>query len=210
VASRPLPDVAPRTPGALWSTAYRGRTLGIWLVWFCVNFSYYGAFIWLPTLLHAQGFDLVRSFGYTLVITLAQLPGYAVAAVLVEVWGRRATLATFLLGSGVSAVVFGMAGEVWQILAAGCALSFFNLGAWGALYAITPEIYPTTMRASGAGAAAGFGRIASIAAPLLVPVVLAAWGSGALFALFGLAFVLGAGAAWALLPEQAGDALDPT
>ncbi len=73
--SRPLPEAPPRTPGALWSSAYRVRTIGIWAVWFCVNFSYYGAFIWLPTLLYAQGFDLVRSFGYTLVITLAQLPG---------------------------------------------------------------------------------------------------------------------------------------
>ena len=208
--SRPLPPSRPRTPGQLWSPTYRRRTLGIWLVWFMVNFSYYGAFIWLPTLLYAQGFDLVRSFGYTLIITLAQLPGYAVAALLVETWGRRPTLATFLLGSAVSAVLFGMSGEVWQIIAAGCAMSFFNLGAWGALYAITPEIYPTSVRASGAGAAAGFGRIASIAAPLLVPVVLAAWGSGALFILFGAAFLLGAAAALLLLPEQAGDALDTT
>ena len=206
--SRPLPAVAPKTPGELWSPNYRVRTAGIWIVWFCVNFSYYGAFIWLPTLLYAQGFDLVRSFGYTLIITLAQLPGYAVAAFLVETWGRRPTLAAFLIGSGLAAGAFGMAGEVWQILLAGCALSFFNLGAWGALYAITPEIYPTSVRGSGAGAAAGFGRIASIAAPLLVPVVLAAWGNALLFALFGATFVIGAAAAYFLLPEQAGTSLD--
>lgn len=206
--SRPLPPAEPRRPGELWSPALRVRTAGIWLVWFCVNFSYYGAFIWLPTLLYAQGFDLVRSFGYTLVITLAQLPGYALAAVLVEVWGRRPTLATFLVGSALAATAFGLAGEVWQILLAGCALSFFNLGAWGALYAITPEIYPTSVRASGSGAAAGFGRIASIAAPLLVPVVLAAANSTVLFALFGATFLVGASAAYLLLPERAGAALE--
>ncbi len=87
-------------------------------------------------------------------------------------------------------------------------MSFFNLGAWGALYAVTPEIYPTSVRASGAGAAAGFGRIASIAAPLLVPVILGTWGNAALFTLFGAAFVVGALAAYLLLPEQAGDALE--
>ena len=208
--SRPLPAAAPRTPGQLWSTAYRVRTAGIWLVWFCVNFSYYGAFIWLPSLLYAQGYDLVRSFGYTLVITLAQLPGYAVAAFLVEVWGRRVTLATFLVGSAASAAFFGVADGTAQVLAAGMALSFFNLGAWGALYAITPEIYPTTIRAAGAGAAAGFGRIASIVAPLSVPLVLGWWGSGGLFAIFGATFAVGALAAYVLLPEQAGDALDAT
>lgn len=208
--SRPLPPTPPKRTGELWSPAYRVRTAGIWIVWFCVNFSYYGAFIWLPTLLYSQGFDLVRSFGYTLIITLAQLPGYAVAAFLVEVWGRRATLATFLVGSAIAATAFGLSGAVWQILLAGCALSFFNLGAWGALYAVTPEIYPTTVCGAGAGAAAGFGRLASIAAPLLVPVVLAAWSSSALFALFGVAFVIGAAAAYLLLPEQAGERLDPT
>jgi MFS transporter, putative metabolite:H+ symporter len=208
--SRPLPPVPPRRPGELWSPALRVRTAGIWAVWFCVNFSYYGAFIWLPTLLYAQGFDLVRSFGYTLVITLAQLPGYALAAVLVEVWGRRPTLATFLVGSAVAATGFGLAGEVWQILLAGCALSFFNLGAWGALYAITPEIYPTSVRGAGAGSAAGFGRIASVAAPLLVPVILAAWSQSVLFAIFGATFLVGAAAAYRLLPERAGEQLDAT
>ncbi|RIK16084.1 MAG: MFS transporter [Acidobacteria bacterium] len=206
--SRPLPPAAAHTPGQLWSPAYRVRTAGIWLVWFCVNFSYYGAFIWLPTLLHAQGFDMVRSFGYTLIITLAQLPGYAVAAFLVEVWGRRATLATFLVGSAVSAALFGMAGGAGQLVAAGMALSFFNLGAWGALYAITPEIYPTSIRGAGAGAAAGFGRLASIVAPLSVPFVLGWWGDAGLFTIFGATFAAGALAAYLLLPEQAGEALD--
>lgn len=35
----------------------------------------------------------------------------------------------------------------------GALLSFFNLGAWGALYAYTPEQYPTVIRATGAGMA---------------------------------------------------------
>ncbi|HYP73236.1 MAG TPA: MFS transporter, partial [Microbacterium sp.] len=29
---------------ALWSREFRLRTAGLWLVWFCVNFAYYGAF----------------------------------------------------------------------------------------------------------------------------------------------------------------------
>ena len=40
----------------LWAPALRRRTAALWLVWFCVNFSYYGAFIWLPTILVASGF----------------------------------------------------------------------------------------------------------------------------------------------------------
>ena len=192
---------------ALWAPALRIRTAALWLVWFCVNFSYYGAFIWIPSILFAQGFDLVRSFGFTLIITLAQLPGYAVAAWLIEVWGRRATLATFLVGSAVSAILFGNSTEVWQIIASGMALSFFNLGAWGALYAVTPELYPTALRATGAGWAAAAGRIASIIAPLFVPWAMGVGGAPLLFTVFSVFFAIAALGAIPLA-ERRGAALE--
>lgn len=197
------PAPAARTAGteSIWSPALRRRTAALWLVWFCINLSYYGAFIWIPTLLVGRGFPLVRSFEFTLYITLAQLPGYAVAAILVEKWGRRPTLATFLAGSAAAAAFFGFATAEWQILAAGMALSFFNLGAWGALYAVGPELYPTSVRGTGTGAAAAFGRIASIIAPLSVPPLLGLGGSEVVFGVFGAAFLIGAAAAL-FLPER--------
>ena len=176
------------------------------MIWFCVSLSYYGAFIWIPSLLVEQGFSLVRSFTFTLIITLAQLPGYAAAAWLIERWGRRITLASFLAGSALSAFAYGMASAEWQIIAAGCLLSFFNLGAWGALYAIGPELYPTAIRATGTGAGAAFGRIGSILAPLIVPPVLALGGSTAVFGVFAAAFALACVAAFTL-PEQRGMAI---
>lgn len=192
---------------ALWASEFRVRTACLWLVWFCVNFSYYGAFIWIPSILVAQGYDLVRSFGFTLIITLAQLPGYAVAAWLIEVWGRRVTLSVFLAGSAVCAVLFGTAGTEWAIIAAGMGLSFFNLGAWGALYAVTPEMYPTSLRATGSGWAAGVGRIASIIAPLAVPPLLVVGGAPVLFVVFAVFFVVAGAAAWGLVDKR-GVALD--
>ncbi|MEL4358884.1 MULTISPECIES: MFS transporter [unclassified Luteococcus] len=184
----------------IWSRRLRGRTAALWVIWFGINLSYYGAFIWIPSLLVKQGFSMVKSFEFTLIMTLAQLPGYALAAWLIEVWGRRATLASFLFGSALAALAYGHAGSHAEILAAGCALSFANLGAWGALYAIGPEIYPTSIRGTGTGAAAAFGRIASIAAPLLVPVLIARGGNGLAFTVFSAAFAVAALACFAL-PE---------
>ncbi|MCR2762072.1 MFS transporter [Microbacterium sp. zg.B48] len=192
---------------ALWAREFRLRTACLWVVWFCVNFSYYGAFIWIPSILVSQGYDLVRSFGFTLIITLAQLPGYAVAAWLIEVWGRRLTLSVFLIGSAAAAVVFGTATGEAMVIGAGMALSFFNLGAWGALYAVTPEMYPTSLRGTGSGWAAGVGRIASIIAPLSVPVLLASGGAPLLFVVFAAFFAIAAGAAWGLV-DRRGLALD--
>jgi putative MFS transporter len=191
----------------LWSGALRRRTAAVWAVWFLVNFSYYGAFIWLPTILVAAGFPMVRSFGYTLLITLAQLPGYAAAAVLVERWGRRPTLSAFLVGSAVAATLFAQASGTASVLVAGMLLSFFNLGAWGALYAVTPELYPTRLRGTGAGWAAGVGRIASVVAPLSVPPLREAGGTGLLFGVFAALFVVAALGAL-VLPELRGTTLD--
>ncbi|PPF53946.1 MFS transporter [Clavibacter michiganensis] len=204
-ADAPDTDAAPRE--RLFGARLRRRTLSLWIVWFCVNFAYYGAFIWLPTLLVAQGFSLVRSFEYTLLITLAQLPGYAVSAWLVERWGRRVTLAVFLAGSAVSAGLFGTADSVTAILVFGALMSFSNLGAWGALYAVTPELYPTRVRATGAGSAAGFGRLASIIAPLCVPPLLALGGVALPFGVFAAVFALAAVAALTL-PDLRGAALE--
>ncbi|WP_342372083.1 MFS transporter [Propioniciclava soli] len=209
VKSVPSPDLAPATMEgtvSIWAPGLRRRTLALWTVWFCINLSYYGAFIWIPSLLHEQGFTLVRSFQFTLIITLAQLPGYAAAAWLIEVWGRRVTLAVFLAGSAVAAALFGFAATETMILLSGCLLSFFNLGAWGALYAVGPELYPTSIRGAGTGAAAAFGRIASILAPLIVPPLMAAGGMVLLFGVFGTAFAVGAVAALGL-PEQRGRSL---
>ncbi|MGO2361839.1 MAG: MFS transporter, partial [Brachybacterium tyrofermentans] len=83
---------------------------------------------------------------------------------------------------------------------------FFNLGAWGALYAIGPELYPTAVRGTGTGAAAAFGRVASMLAPFLVPVLVVAGGQVLAFVAFAIAFALAAAAAFTL-PEQRGRAL---
>lgn len=172
-----------------------------------INFSYYGAFTWIPSLLAAQFSSLTKSFTFTLIITLAQIPGYAVAAYLIEIIGRRSTLAMFLAGSALAAILYGNAGSEAMIIAAGIMLSFFNLGAWGALYAIGPELYPTNVRGTGTGAAAGFGRIASIVTPLLTPVFMSIGGSLLTFAVFSVAFAIAAIAAF-FLPEKKGETID--
>ncbi|MFT8477379.1 MAG: MFS transporter [Liquorilactobacillus sp.] len=152
----------------LWNSRYYKTTIMLWIVWFMVVFSYYGIFLWLPSVVILKGYGLMHSFGYTLIMTLAQLPGYFVAAWLIEKWGRKWVLTTFLIGTAISALGFGSASNLFSLLSFGILLSFFNLGAWGALYAYSPEQYPTKIRASGTGIAAGVGRLGGILGPLMV------------------------------------------
>lgn len=177
----------------VWAKKHAKSTLMLWILWFMVVFSYYGMFLWLPSVMVRSGFDLISSFKYVLIMTLAQLPGYFTAAWLIERAGRKFVLVTYLIGTAMSALAFGNAETITTLLIAGIFLSFFNLGAWGALYAYTPEQYPLIIRGTGTGFATAVGRIGGILGPLLVGWMLKAnYSFGIIFGIFCVAILIGA------------------
>lgn len=180
--------------GELWSKKYIRSTFVLWVIWIGINFGYYGFVLWTPSLLMAQGFALVKSFQFTLIMCLAQLPGYFSAAYLVEKIGRKWVLSIYFAGTALAAWLFGHADSTMQVLLFGSLLYFFSLGAWGCVYAYTPEVYPTIARGSGTGWAAAFGRIGAFVAPLVVPVIYSKYGEetgyGYIFALLTAVFAV--------------------
>ena len=135
---------------------------------------------------------MIQSFEYVLIMTLAQLPGYYSAAWLIERMGRKFVLVTYLLGTAASALVFGAAESTAILIGSGILLSFFNLGAWGALYAYSPEQYPAVIRGTGSGMAAAIGRIGGILGPLLVgSLVTAGYPISFIFIIFCISIVIG-------------------
>lgn len=198
--------------GELWSPKYIKTTLVLWVIWIGINFGYYGFVLWTPSLLMTQGFAMVKSFEFTLIMCLAQLPGYFSAAYLVERIGRKKVLSIYFAGTALAAWLFGHAGSTSQVLAFGCLLYFFSLGAWGCVYAYTPEVYPTIARASGAGWAAAFGRIGAFIAPLTVPVLYNTFGEekgyGYVFAILTAVFAVVAIVVAAFGKETMGKSLE--
>lgn len=185
-----LPKQEPISFSTLWKKPFISRTIMLWLVWFGINYSYYGIFMWLPSIVFQQGFTVVKTFEYVLVMTLAQLPGYYSAAWLVDRLGRKYTLSVYLLCSGIASYFFGSAASAGTLMFWGAVMSFFNLGAWGVLYTYTPEMYPTAIRALGSGWAAGFGRFGGMAAPILVGMMLtSSLGTSAVFYMFAFVFI---------------------
>jgi putative MFS transporter len=176
----------------VWSKEYARSTFVLWVVWFMVVFSYYGMFLWLPSVMVMKGFSMIQSFEYVLIMTLAQLPGYFTAAWLIERAGRKFVLVTYLLGTAGAALIFGHADTTAVLIVSGIFLSFFNLGAWGALYAYTPEQYPAVIRGTGAGMAASIGRLGGILGPILVgSLVAAGYAIGFIFGLFCASIIIG-------------------
>lgn len=200
---------APTTRPSIWAGALARRTVLLSFVWFALALGYYGIFTWLPSIFVSQGFDFVRSYGYLVLLAIAQLPGYALAAYLVDRIGRRLTLVMFLAGGAAGSYLFVAAVEPWQIVGSGMLLSFALLGAWGALYTITPELYPTEVRATGMGWASAMARVAGIIAPTLGGALLA-YSLPLALSVYAMAFVVGAVAALLIREEPRGRRLDDT
>lgn len=156
----------------LLSPNLRQRTLTTLAIWFLVSVSYYGIFTWIPAKLAGDGFGFVRGYGFLVVVALAQLPGYALAAYGVEAWGRKKTLIAFLFISAAACALFTVADSSAVVGASILIMSFALLGTWGALYAFTPELYPTGLRASGMGAAGAMARLGGLLAPSALALVI--------------------------------------
>ena len=186
----------------LFSKEYGRQTAMLWIVWFCVVFSYYGMFLWLPSVMVMKGFSLIKSFQYVLIMTIAQLPGYFTAAWFIEKLGRKFVLVVYLIGTAISAYLFGTADTTAMLMTAGILLSFFNLGAWGGLYAYSPEQYPTIIRGTGTGIAAAVGRIGGVLGPLLVGNLVSRQVSiSTIFMIFCISILIGAVAVFILGKE---------
>lgn len=220
------PVVAPApSPGLLQSlvimfgSAMRRQTTVIWVIWFVVTFCYYGFFAWIPSLLVERGFTVTRSFEFSIIIYIAQIPGYFSAAVCSDWLDRKRTIALYLVGSTISAWCLSQADSAGAIVAAAAVLSFFLNGCYAGLYAYTPESFPTAIRATGCGFASAFGRVGSIMAPSIIGVFSASLGFAGVFTM--TTSVLAAGVvvllAWgvntkgysleAIAPEKRGDAV---
>ncbi|MEU6784813.1 MFS transporter [Nonomuraea angiospora] len=175
----------------LWSPAMARRTAVTWLIWFVITFSYYGFFSWIPTLLVQRGITVTKSFEFSIIIYLAQVPGYFSAAWLSERLDRKNTIAIYLSGSAVSAFWLSQMDTPATITLAGAVLSFFLNGTYAGVYSYTPEVFPTWIRATGTGLSSAFGRVGSILAPTIIGLSAASLGFGGVFGLTTAVLVVG-------------------
>ncbi|WP_406689845.1 MFS transporter [Saccharopolyspora sp. ID03-671] len=191
----PIPEAAVEKPAEtrkigllsalkyLWSGSMARRTAITWLIWFVITFSYYGFFTWIPTLLVQQGITVTKSFEFSIIIYLAQVPGYFSAAWLGEYLDRKNTIALYLAGAAASAFWMSQMTDPVLITTSAAVLSFFLNGTYAAVYSYTPEVFPTWIRASGTGLSSAFGRVGSIIAPSVIGLSAASLGFAGVFGL---------------------------
>ena len=196
----------------LWSGIYAKRTVMLWALWLFALLGYYGLTTWLGALLQQAGYEVTKSVLYTVLISLAGIPGFIFSAWLLEAWGRKPTCVLMLIGSAAAAFMYGQAAAthapVSQLIVAGLFMQFFLFGMWSVLYAYTPELYPTRSRATGAGFASSIGRVGSLIGPYVVGVLLPITGQAGIFTLGAASFVVAATVVMLLGAETKGQSLE--
>lgn len=193
---------------ALWGPGMVRTTVMLWILWISITFSYYGFFTWIPTLLVKEGMTVTKSFGYSIIIYLAQIPGYYSAALLCERLDRKWTIVLYLLLGGVSAYFLSGARSDNLITFFGFCLSFFMNGTYAGIYAYTPELYPTAFRTTGMGVASSFGRIGGLSAPLIIGFTYAQIGFIGVFTITTIVLLIGALGVAVLGMSTAGKSLE--
>jgi MFS transporter, putative metabolite:H+ symporter len=199
VPAQPPVEVGPRGSffgklRLLWAPGLRKITITSWLMWLSITFSYYSFFTWIPSLLIESGMTITRSFGFSIAIYLAQIPGYFSAAYMNEKIGRQATIASYMILGGASAIAMALSQGESMVMLAGICLSFFMNGTYAGVYAYTPEIFPTQVRATGMGTASSIGRIGAIVSPVLVGWLYPIFGFAGVFSMTTIVLLVGAAA----------------
>jgi putative MFS transporter len=206
-----IPDEVLKGGFCLWelfTKKYRMRTIMAWILWFFALLGYYGITTWMGKLLVDKGFTITKSIEFVLLMTLWGVPGFFSAAYLVEKLGRKPTVIGYVMFSGVASYFYGHAGTQQQVIIAGAFMQFFFFGMWSALYAYTPELFPTRARATGCGTASGLGRVGALIGPSVIPLVIGLYGVSAVFTLGAVAFAVAALIVLMLGPETKGRVLE--
>jgi putative MFS transporter len=186
-ATLPLTATVRRGPQPKLRELFRyPRSVAVsWITNLGTQTGYYGLTLWAPTLivqfLHVPP---QQAAVYMIFVTLAALAGRIVLSILSEKIGRRAS--GVLCGGGAVAMllVAALFGDLLASMAAfflGVLMIafFFGEGGFAIVGPYAGEVWPTTLRTSGMGAAYGFGGIGKIIGPLGLALMVGASASTA-------------------------------
>ncbi|WP_372660257.1 MFS transporter [Amycolatopsis kentuckyensis] len=180
------------TVRTLVARRYLRYTIALWFMEVCAGAFLYGLSTWLPSILEKQGVGLLKSFGYTAIITTAGVVGALLAGQLINRIGRRVVLGAGFVLSGLLCLLWGTTSAAGAVILLGSLATFFGSGLAGStLFAYASELYPTASRATGLGWAAAWQKVGGLVMPALAGFVLAMHTSQFLFfLLFGVISVL--------------------
>ncbi|GAA5165368.1 MULTISPECIES: MFS transporter [Amycolatopsis] len=194
----PAAVVAPAAPAVSWSPlrVWRGGlarvSVATWLGSFVFLFAFFGFFTWMPSLFLEIGVDPGIAATYSFFLFVAQPIGYLVAIAVSDRFERRTLLVTFFGFAALASIALGIVPrDSVALLLIGMVLSVCITCISGIVFPYCSEVYPTAIRATGAGLASTAGNAGGLAAPVVIGLTFGSIGFGGVFAVMAALLALG-------------------
>ncbi|MQA79762.1 MAG: MFS transporter [Streptosporangiales bacterium] len=162
----------------LFSRRYLGRTVFAGMFWFCQVFPYFGIGTFLPSIIEA--FGIGSGVLGEVLFNLFLLAGAAAGWLVMDAISRRSFVIWSFVIVGVALLVLGLNPDasLWILIPTFLVVAFV-ISAAADLESVYPsEIFPTEVRASGVGIAAGVSRAGAAISTFVLPSVLDGFGVG--------------------------------
>ncbi|MGW2085223.1 MFS transporter [Streptomyces sp. NPDC001880] len=144
----------------------RRPTLTLWAAFFLVMAAFYFVTSWTPTLLVEAGMSSNQGLTGGTLLNLGGIFGTALLGALAARFALISVLRTYLFLAGALVSVFAASTDVLVLaFSLGAVIGVAVNGCIAGLYALTPSVYSTQLRATGVGAAISVGRVGAIVAP---------------------------------------------
>ncbi len=206
LAARARGEVAHASVSSLFAPPNAGRLLFVSIMWLLQVVPLFAIYTFAPTVLAALGLSDQASPAGSVAVTAAFLIGSLLSLPLVERWGRRPLC---IAGFAIAAAAFALllSGSTAIVVFAFAAYAI-GIGAAAGLELTYPaELFPTAIRATATGVAAGVSRVGAFIGTFALPLVLARYGiTAVIYAALAIS-LLGLGIALRWAPETKGTSL---
>lgn len=178
----------------LFAGGRAAASLLLWVIFFPTLLVVYLVLNWLPTLVAAKGFAADASLSAVL-FNVFSVVGALILGPLVDRFGLRWPITLGFLALIGVLIGLAQATDYFAVMALSAMLGFFVLGCNYAVYGAAASYYPAEMRGRGSGAAIAWGRLGSVAGPLIGGYLLQGGSapSEVVYAMAPFAFVAAAG-----------------
>jgi putative MFS transporter len=173
----------------LFGKTYLRTTLVLWLMLSMTFVVFYTRLLYMPLILTQNGIDLKNSLLLAGVMNAVAIPGNIGGGLLMNIIGRRWTVASYGVLTGVFALAFATTSSPLLLFIFGCGIFWFDT--FAAQKMLINESYATPVRATGASSAEFVARsIGGILWAWSVPSLLVLWGPHLLFVVIGVAAMI--------------------
>lgn len=175
------PIVESRGAGDLLRGGYLKRTVVLSLTMMLALSGFYGFNAWVPTLVNQHGLSVAQSATFSAILSLAVFPGALAALLFIDKVERRTAVLVIYTVVAALMLVFGFTGSNELLLASGLLVTMLLQTSVPCMYTYLPEIFPTNLRALGAGIGNGVGRLSVFGSTFLIAGILTWLGFTAVF-----------------------------